>query len=188
MPPTPCNGQHGQMQLQVKNAKAFQQIREALMLIELNLPREQGYVQNIYNAAMDIYRANGLADSAVYFPALYQQVHDSIEKKIATSSLTISNIRLNEEKSRYNIRRMQQEKKSQEQQRNFIITGIALLSVISILIVNWQRLKMKYKQEKRIMATEMATAKQQMELFTCLFINELKLVVTILTEATPLCT
>ena len=165
-----------------KKARALQQVREALRLIELNhSSRDPGYVQNIYNAAVDIYRTNGLADSAVYFSTLYQQAHDSIEKKIATSSLAISNMRLNEEKSRYNIRRMQQEKKSQLQQRNFIITGIALLSVISILIVNWQRVKIKYKQErleleKRIMATEMAAAKQQMELFTQNIIEKTSLI------------
>ena len=152
-----------------KKALALQQVREALMLIELNYSsRDQGYVQNIYNAAVDIYRANGLADSAVYFSTLYQQAHDSIEKKIATSSLTISNMRLSEEKSRYNIRRMQQEKQSQMLQRNFIILGIVLLAIISVLVVNKQRIKLKYRKEslekeKIIMEAEMLSAKLQMK-------------------------
>ena len=150
-------------------AKALQQVREAMGLIKL-VP-DEGYQQNIYNAAVSIYRENGLADSAVYFSVLYQQLHDSIEKKIAISSLAISNVRLSEEKNRYNIRRMQQEKKTQSQQRNFIILAIVLLSVISLLVINRQRIQLKYRQqnlekEKKIIENEMVAAKQQMEMFT----------------------
>ena len=73
---------------------------------------DDGYRQNIYYAAVEIFKINGLDDSAVYYSGLYQQLHDSLEKKIATSRLAISNMRLSEEKNRYNIRRMQQEKKN----------------------------------------------------------------------------
>ena len=80
-------------------------------------------------------------------------------------------MRINEEKSRYNIRRLQDEKKSQALQRNFIILAIVLLSVISLLLVNRKRIQLKYRQEnsetqKKIIETEMAAAKQQMEMFT----------------------
>lgn len=80
-------------------------------------------------------------------------------------------MRINEEKSRYNIRRLQDEKKSQALQRNFIILAIVLLSVISLLLVNRKRIQLKYRQEnseteKKIVETEMAAAKQQMEMFT----------------------
>lgn len=149
--------------------KALQQIREAIALIKL-LPNE-GYQQNIYFAAVEVYKANGLVDSAIYYSGLYQKVHDAIEKKINTSSLAISIVRINEEKSRYNIRRLQDEKKSQALQRNFIILAIVLLSVISLLLVNRKRIQLKYRQEnseteKKIVETEMAAAKQQMEMFT----------------------
>ena len=80
-------------------------------------------------------------------------------------------MRINEEKSRYNIRRLQDEKKSQALQRNFILLAIVLLSVISLLLVNRKRIQLKYRQEnseteKKIIETEMAAAKQQMEMFT----------------------
>lgn len=160
-------------------AKALQQVREAMGLIKL-VP-DEGYQRNIYNAAVSIYRENGLADSAVYFSVLYQQLHDSIEKKIAISSLAISNMRLSEEKNRYNIRRMQQEKKTQSQQRNFIILAIVLLSVISLLVVNRQRIQLKYRQlslekEKEIIENEMVGAKQQMEMFTQNIIEKTSLI------------
>ena len=149
--------------------KALQQVREAMTLIQ-QMP-DDNYRQNIYYAAVSVFKINGLDDSAVYYSGLYQQLHDSIEKKIATSSLAISNMRLSEEKNRYNIRRMQQEKKSQMQQRNFIILAILLLSVISLLVVNRQRIQLKYRQqnlekEKKIIENEMVAAKQQMEMFT----------------------
>ena len=149
--------------------KALQQVREAMTLIQ-QMP-DDNYRQNIYYAAVSVFKINGLEDSAVYYSGLYHQLHDSIEKKIATSSLAISNMRLSEEKNRYNIRRMQQEKKTQSQQRNFIVLAIVLLSVISLLVVNRQRIQLKYRQqnlekEKKIIENEMVAAKQQMEMFT----------------------
>ncbi len=159
--------------------KALQQVREAITLIQ-RMP-DDGYRQNIYYAAGEIFKINGLDDSAFYYSGLYQQLHDSLEKKISTSSLAISNMRLNEEKNRYNIRRMQQEKESQTQQRNFIILGIILLAIITVLFVNRQRLKLKYRQEnlqkeKKIMETEMWAAKQQMEMFTQNIIEKTSLI------------
>ena len=162
-----------------KKAKALQQVKEAMELIK-KIP-DDGYRQNIYYAAVEVFKLNGLDDSAVYYSGLYQKLHDSLERKIATSSLAISNMRLNEEKNRYNIRRMQQEKESQTQQRNFIILGIILLAVISVLVVNKQRIKLKYQQEslekeKQLRETELAAARQQMELFTQNIIEKTSLI------------
>ena len=159
--------------------KALQQVREAMEIIQ-QMP-DDGYRQNIYYAAVEIFKINGLDDSAVYYSGLYQQLHDSIENKIAISSLAISNMRLNEEKNRYNIRRMQQQRKSQMQQRNFIILAIVLLSVISLLVVNRQRIQLKYRQlnlekEKEIIENEMVAAKQQMEMFTQNIIEKTSLI------------
>jgi tetratricopeptide (TPR) repeat protein/DNA-binding CsgD family transcriptional regulator len=152
-----------------KRAKALQQIREALALIKL-LPHEN-YERNIYEAAVKVYTVNGLMDSALYFSGLYQKLHDAIEKKINTSSVTISNERLNEEKNMYTIRMLQQDKKSKQLQRNLIILGIVLLAVISVFIVNRQRIKSKYlnevvEREKKLISTELAAAEQQKEMST----------------------
>ena len=159
--------------------KALQQVREANTLIQ-QMPDDY-YRQNIYYASGEVFKINGLGDSAVYYTGLYQQLHDSIEKKIAISSLAISNMRLSEEKNRYNIRRMQQEKKTQSQQRNFIILAIVLLSIISLLIVNRQRIQLKYRQqnlekEKKIIENEMVRGKQQMEMFTQNIIEKTRMI------------
>lgn len=159
--------------------KALQQIWEAMTLIK-QVP-DEGYLQNIYHAATEVYQANGLNDSAIQFSVLYQKLHDAIEKRINTSSLAISKIRLNEEKNLYNIRRLQQDKNTQEQQRNSIIIGIVLLAVISVLIANRQRLKLKHdhvnlEKEKIIIENEFAAAKLQMEIFTQNIIEKTSLV------------
>ena len=159
--------------------KALQQVRDAMEIIQ-QMPND-GYRQNIYYAAVEIFKLNGLDDSAVYYSGLYQQLHDSIEKKIAISSLAISNLRLSEEKNLYNIMRLQQDKKAQKQQRNFIILGIVLMAVISLLFVNRQRLRLKYRhdsleKEKEIIETEMLAARQQMELFTQNIIEKTSLI------------
>jgi len=160
-------------------ATALNQVRTAMALIR-QMP-DEGYEQNIYKAAVTIYQVNGKMDSAVYYAAQYQRLHDAIEKKINTSSAAISGIRLKEEKSRYKIRRLQEEKKAQVQQRNFIIAGIILLAIISVLVVNRQRQRLKYRQqniekEKRLIENEVAAARQQMEMFTQSIIEKTNLI------------
>ena len=149
--------------------KGLQQVTEALELIKRT--PDPGYQQNIYYAAMEAYRLNGRLDSSLYYFNLYQKLHDTIEKKINLSSIDISKVRLDEEKNIYNIRRLQLEKKAQMQQRNFIIIGILLLSFISILLINRQRLKFKHRQESleqqnKMIEQEIAAAKKQMAMFT----------------------
>jgi DNA-binding CsgD family transcriptional regulator len=149
------------------HAKALQQIREALALIsQLN---HENYQRNIYEAAIQVYKANGFNDSALYFAGLYQQLHDDIEKKINTSSAAISNERLNKERSMYQVGMQQQNKQSKQLQRNFLLLGIVLLVVISALIFNRQRIKYRYRKEvseteKKLIKTEQAAAEQQQEM------------------------
>ena len=59
--------------------KALQQIREAIALIKL-LPNE-GYLQNIYFAAVEVYKANGLVDSAIYYSRLTKRYTMPLKRK-----------------------------------------------------------------------------------------------------------
>ena len=59
--------------------KALQQIREAIALIKL-LPNE-GYLQNIYFAAVEVYKANGLVDSAIYYSGLTKRYTMPLKRK-----------------------------------------------------------------------------------------------------------
>lgn len=151
------------------HGKALQKIREAFALIRL-MP-DQGYLHNIYFAAIDIYKLNGMYDSALHFSGLYQQLHDSIEKKINLSSIELSKVRMNEMGNLYNIRKLQLDKKSQINQRNFAIAGIIFLSVLGIMLINRQRQKHNQKQalleqEKKHIELEIASAQAQLSMFT----------------------
>jgi hypothetical protein len=113
----------------------------------------------------------GNYDSAFYYNNLYSKINDSLEKVVATSSLAISKAKLNDETSRYNIQNLNKEKRSQLLLRNIIIAAIVVLSFVVVLTVNRQRLKEKLKtekaeQEKLRMEQEVASAKEQLKMFT----------------------
>jgi len=124
---------------------AFKQVREAFGLLQ-KLP-SPNYLQNAYNTASEIFKSMGNNDSAYYYAGKYTKLHDSLERTIYQSSISISKLRLNEEKNRYGIGKLQREKEEMVQQRNFIIAGILFLAVIALLLINRQRIKVKYQQE-----------------------------------------
>lgn len=124
---------------------ALKQVREAFGLLQ-KWP-SSNYQQNAYNTASEIFKSMGNNDSAYYYAGKYTKLHDSLERTIYQSSISISKLRLNEEKNRYGIGKMQREKEEMVQQRNFIIAGILFLAVIALLLINRQRIKVKYQQE-----------------------------------------
>lgn len=124
---------------------AFKQVREAFGLLQ-KLP-SPNYLQNAYNTASEIFKSMGNNDSAYYYAGKYTKLHDSLERTIYQSSISISKLRLNEEKNRYGIGKLQRENEEMVQQRNFIIAGILFLAVIALLLINRQRIKVKYQQE-----------------------------------------
>lgn len=148
---------------------ALTEVREAIRLLKLwpNGP----YLRDSYHTLTQIFRAMGNYDSAFYYNDRYTLINDSLEKEIATSSLAISKAKLADETSKYNIRNLNREKKAQVLYRNIIIASIIILSVIALLVVNRQRLKEKIKkekveQEKLRMEQEIASAKDQLRMFT----------------------
>ena len=90
---------------------------------------------------------------------------------VSRSTTDIAKAKLNDEASRYNIQTLNREKKAQLVLRNMIIVGIILLSLFVLLIFNRKSLKAKMKmekmaQEKLLMEQEVASAKDQLKLFT----------------------
>ena len=152
------------------NAEALAQIRESFMLLK-KWPNPAYYFQNAYLTASQIFKALGNNDSAHYYSVKYKLLHDSLEKNIYQSSITISQLRLNNEKNRYNIQNLERDKKAQLQTRNFIIGGILLLFVLVLLLINRQRQKLKHKSEMDLaekikIQGEMESARTQLEMFT----------------------
>ena len=150
-------------------AAALKEVREAFEL--LRLWHDPSYLRNTYSTATQIFKEMGNYDSAFYYNNLYSSLNDSLEKVVSRSSTDIAKARLNDEASRYNIQTLNREKKAQVLLRNMIIVGIILLSLFVLLIFNRKSLKAKMKmekmaQEKLLMEQEVASAKDQLKLFT----------------------
>ncbi|HEY2721543.1 MAG TPA: tetratricopeptide repeat protein [Chitinophagaceae bacterium] len=149
-----------------KKDSALMQVREAMQLLQEDF--NANYFQNILYATTDVYRAFGSSDSVYKYSRLYTRVHDSIERAAAISSLEIARIKLDNLQNIVAIRNLQSEKEQVKQQRNFIVAAIVMLSIIVLLILNWQRQKLKFKQQLVLQekAAEIAAAKEQLQLFT----------------------
>jgi DNA-binding CsgD family transcriptional regulator len=148
---------------------ALKQVREAFDL--LRLWPDDSYLRNTYYTATQVFREMGGYDSAFYYNNLYASLNDSLERVVGRSTTDIAKARLNDEAGRYNIQTLNREKKSQLMLRNMIIVGIVLLSLFVLLIFNRKSLKAKMKmekmaQEKLLMEQEVASAKDQLKLFT----------------------
>lgn len=149
---------------------ALRQVRESFILLQ-KWPNAANYRQNTYLTASEIFKALGNDDSAYYYSGKYNLLHDSLEKNIYQSSISISQLRLNNEKNRYNIQKLEQEKSDQLQRRNYIIGLILLVCAIVLLLINRQRQKLKFKSkiehtEKVRIQNEMESARMQMKMFT----------------------
>lgn len=141
---------------------ALAEVREAFQL--LKLWPDANYLRNAYYTTTQIFREMGDYDSAFYYNNLWSAINDSLEKVVATSSLSISKARLNDETSRYNIQKLNREKKAELVTRNFIIAAIILISIIVFLYLNRSRIKLRYKQE--MANAEVFAAKEKLQLFT----------------------
>ena len=152
-----------------KTGIALQQVREAFRLLQKWPARN--YQQNAYFTAAEIFKALKTEDSSFYYSGLYNKLHDSLEKEIYQSSVSISKLRLNDEKNRYNILNLQREKQAEIQRRNLIISGILFLTAVTVFVINRQRLKSKYRrqlaeQEKLRVEQEMEAARAELKMFT----------------------
>jgi hypothetical protein len=152
-----------------KKDSALLQVRESFKLLQKS--PSPNYLQNAYFTATEIFKTLKNDDSSLYYSGLYNNLHDSLEKVIYQSSVSISKLRLNDEKNKYDILNLQREKQAQVQQRNLIIAAIVFLAVVALLVINRQRLKLKYRQqlaeqEKLRAEQEMEFARAQLQLFT----------------------
>ena len=151
------------------NAAALQYVREAFSLLQQT--PEMFYLRNTYQAAVDVFKAMGDYDSAFYYNTKYSALNDSLERVIALSGIAVSKARANDEKSRYTIQSLQKENEKQVLQRNILIAAIVLLGIVGFLLITRQRLKAKLlaermEQEQQRMQQEIASAREQLRMFT----------------------
>jgi DNA-binding CsgD family transcriptional regulator len=160
--------------------EALRQVRESFNLLKKWL-NPANYRQNAYLTASQIFKAFGDNDSAYYYSAKYNTLHDSLERVIYQSSISISKLRLDNEKNRYNVQNLEREKKAELQTRNLIIVSMLLLCAIGLFIINRQRQKSKLKarfqqEEKRRIEQEMESARDQLKMFTKSIIEKTNLI------------
>jgi len=160
--------------------EALRQIRESFNLLKKWL-NPANYRQNAYLTASQIFKALGDNDSAYYYSEKYNTLHDSLERVIYQSSISISKLRLDNEKNRYSIQNMEREKKGQLETRDSIIVAIILLGAVAVLLINRQLQKTKVRaqleqQEKRRIEEEMESAREQLEMFTKSIIEKTNLI------------
>jgi hypothetical protein len=148
---------------------ALRQIRTVLGLLKKR--PVASYLQSAYFTASEIFKALKESDSLLYYSVLYNNLRDSLDRAIYQSSISISRLRLDDERSRFSILKLQREKENDIQQRNLIIAVILFLAVLSILVINRQRLRSKYRQqlaeqEKLRVEQEMESARVELKMFT----------------------
>ncbi|HKC35000.1 MAG TPA: tetratricopeptide repeat protein, partial [Chitinophagaceae bacterium] len=145
---------------------ALAEAREAIRL--LGLWPSGPYLRDTYYTLTQVSRAMGNYDSAFYYNDRYIALNDSLEKEVATSSLAISKARLHDEISRYSIQKLNREKRSQLQFRNFAIIFIVLASIIALLYINRLRLRHRHKEQLALQQKNAAEtmAREQLRLVT----------------------
>lgn len=149
--------------LEGKKDTALAQVREAIQLVEQKGDQSAAYYrQNIYAAATDVYRALGNTDSTFRYAALYNRVHDSLERAVADSRLEISRIKLDNLQNALALKNMLKEKQTVAQQRNLVALLVIMLGIIAILLLNWQRQKAKHRQEITLQEKRIAESKIEM--------------------------
>ncbi|HSU28437.1 MAG TPA: tetratricopeptide repeat protein [Chitinophagaceae bacterium] len=148
------------------SSSALAEVRESFGL--LKLWPDAGYLRNAYYTITQIFRQTHNYDSAFYYTNLYAALNDSLEKVVTANSMAISKAKLNDESSRYSIQKLNREKKSQLQFRNFVIALIVLISIIALLYINRLRIRHLHKEQLALQeknATEQM-AREQLQLVT----------------------
>ena len=160
-------------------AVALAEAREAIPLLGLwpNGP----YLRDTYYTLKQVFKAMKNYDSAFFYNDCYNALNDSLEKEVATSSIAISKAKLNDKTSRFEIQNLNKQKSAQLLVRNIIIAAIVFLSLLAIMLLNRQRLKemlktIKIEQEKQLLENEIASAKEQMQMFTVNIIEKINLI------------
>ena len=167
--------------LQGKKDSALLQVKEALHMLQQQTQPIPDFLQNVYYATADVYRAFGNSDSFYHYSQLYNYLHDSIERAVANSRLEISRLRLDNLSNVSEIRDLQKEKDAATRERNFVIAAIVLVAIVGLLILNRQRLKSRYQrqlafQQKVAAERELAAAKEQLGMFTQSIIEKTKVI------------
>lgn len=151
-----------------KKDSALDRVKEALRLLDRGT--SSNYLENVYYATADVYKAIGNYDSAYKYAQLYNQQHESAERTVANSRLEIASIKLDNLQHVQALKNLQREKDAEKLTRNFIVAIIILTTVIVMFFLNRVRLKYRHNeqlalQQKAAAETEVAAANAELNMF-----------------------
>lgn len=151
-----------------KKDSALYRVKEALRLLDRG--SSSNYLENVYYATADVYKAIGNYDSAYKYAQLYNQQHESFERTVANSRLEIASIKLDNLQHVQALKDLQREKDAEKLTRNFIVVIIILTTVIVMFFLNRMRLKSRHNeqlalQQKAAAETEVAAANAELNMF-----------------------
>lgn len=157
-----------------KKDSALIKLKTAVQLLEQPTNytiQNREYREPAYYALADAFRQKGLSDSFYHYSQLYQSLHDSLQTVTVRSSVDLAQMRFENGKNYYAVQLLQQQKRAEEINRNFIVTAILALSVIAILVLLKKKQQAEYRQrlalqEKESAKTEAAAARERLRLFT----------------------
>lgn len=151
-----------------KKDSALIRVRAALQVFDPGAT--SNYLENVYYATADVYRAFGNYDSAYKYAQLYNQQHELNERTVANSRLEIARIKLDNLQQMQALKNLRREKDAEKLKRNFIIAIIILIAVIVMFFFNRMRLKHRHNeqlalQQKAAAETEVTAAHAELDRF-----------------------
>jgi len=127
----------------------------------------------IYAIQARIYRYLQRHDSADYFFARHYAISDSLQQGIARGNFNTILLRLQYERNAQKFQLLQQEKNALENRRNLMAVALISLLVIGFLVYNRQRLQLKLEKQSNALAmAESRHAREQLASFTQLVIEK----------------
>jgi tetratricopeptide (TPR) repeat protein len=125
------------------------------------------YRHNIMEGAAVVYHLAGMHDSAWWAGKKQIALRDSMQASITSSRIGTVTMQLDYEESLQTLKELTLEKKIYEQRRNLLLGIMLLLGLMAILLVNKQRMKLKYTQqillkEKQAAETEAKASLEQL--------------------------
>lgn len=144
-----------------KTDSALYKAKQALNLLQ---PLPAGsYLANTYETLAAVYGKLNNTVEAERYAMLYREIHDKTEQRMAMSRSEIVQLRLNDEKSQAEIALLEQERLNEKTKRNAFIGFVLLSALITWLLYNRQRNRQKQEQQQK--ETELAAAREKMQLF-----------------------
>jgi tetratricopeptide (TPR) repeat protein len=134
-----------------------------------------------YQNLASLYERIGDAGKAYQHYKKYIAIRDSVDHSLNETIVENFKTKMAFDKSEASIRLLQQEKRSEQLKRNFIIGLIILFAIISLLVVNRQRLVLAHRaemamKEKAAAEAEVSAATTQLQLFKQSIIEKNRLI------------